>query len=56
MATRLAEDLARGGHLEFGVPVGALASSRENASRKARRKLGKQGAGFEQQSRFWLRL
>ena len=53
MATRLAEDLARGGHLELGVPVGALASNRENARRKATRKLGKQWAGFEQQSRFW---
>ena len=51
MATRLAEGLARGGHLELGVLVGALALSREKQSRKAMRKLGKQWAGLERQSR-----
>ncbi len=39
-ATQLGERLAGGGHLELGVPVGALAQSREQASRAAMRKLG----------------
>ena len=52
-ATRLAERLAGGGHLELGVPVGALARSREGASRAAMRKLGKQWADFQAEDRFW---
>lgn len=51
--TRLAEQLAGGGHLELGVPVGALAQSRERASRSAMRKLGKQWADFRAQDCFW---
>ncbi len=52
-ATRLAGRLAGGGHLELGVPVGALAGSREDASRAAMRKLGKQWADFRAEDRFW---
>ena len=52
-ATKLAEHLAGGGHLELGVPVGALAQSREQASRAAMPKLGRQWAKFESQDRFW---
>jgi triphosphatase len=52
-ATRLAQQLAGGGHVELGVPVGALVQSREHASRAAMRKLGKQWADFRAQDRFW---
>lgn len=52
-ATRMAEQLAGGGHLELGVPVGALARSREDASCAAMRKLGKQWADFRAEDRFW---
>jgi triphosphatase len=53
MAKRLAEQLAGGGYLELGVPVGALARSREHASHAAMRKLGRQGADFRAHDRFW---
>jgi inorganic triphosphatase YgiF len=52
-AIRLAEELARGGRLELGVPIGALAASRKNASAQAMRKLDKQWAAFERQGGFW---
>jgi CHAD domain-containing protein len=52
-ATKLAEQLADAGHLGLGVPVGALAHSREQASRAAKQKLRSQWAQFEAQDRFW---
>jgi len=51
-ATELAKRLAGGGHLELGDPVGALAWSREDASRAAMRKLAKQWADFRAEDRF----
>ena len=53
MATTLAEQLAGRGHAELGVPVGALAVSREHASRVAMRKLGKQWNAFRREDPFW---
>jgi hypothetical protein len=53
MATRLGEELGRGGRLELDVPVGVLASSRIKASRAAMRKLRKQWVRYEKQTRFW---
>ena len=52
-ATRLAEELAGGGHLELGVPVGALARSLEHASRVAMRKLARQWDDFRSRNPFW---
>ena len=52
-ATRLAEQLAGGGRLELGVPVSALARSRDHASRVAMRKIGRQWDDFRAQDPFW---
>ena len=52
-ATRLAEQLAGGGHLELGVPVGALAASRDEARRTAMRHLGKQWRELQRQKPCW---
>ena len=52
-ATRLAEQLAGGGHLELGVPVGALAASRDEARRTAMRHLGKQWRDLQRQKPCW---
>lgn len=52
-ATRLAVQLAGGGHLELGVPVGALAANRDEARRAAMRRLGKQWRELQRQKPFW---
>lgn len=53
VATRLAEQLAGGGHVELGLPVGVVAISREEARRAAMRKLERQWRAFRRQERFW---
>jgi len=52
-ATRLVEGLTLGGHFELGPPLGALAVSREQARRKAGRKLAKDWTAFRRKEPFW---
>ena len=52
-AIRLAEQLAREGRADLGVATGALARSREQATRDATRKLKQQWSAFQRQQRYW---
>jgi inorganic triphosphatase YgiF len=53
MATRLAQGLAVAGRFELGPPLSAVALSREQARRKATRKLARSWAAFQRQEFFW---
>jgi triphosphatase len=53
MATRLAQQLAGGGHAGLGILVGALAVSSDRARRAAMRRLDRQWEAFRRQKRFW---